>query len=385
MSDAPSLQIDDWIYTIGEKGGLKHHRPTSTDDPKRIHHTHPPLHHQAQVKKFQEDHAARNNIYIVKRQPLKGKKPIPLKKETPPFTSEETTKADPIAPVKLTAESKNNKAVRRVASKKTPGVVKTNQLEIAADKADAISKLQECSLVKEWIRQYVTSNFEVLQSSVTVYYSRGVIDLPTAQKLLTQRKFNMNGCDFLQVCSESFYESQLDRVNSLLALYCDAAVSFDEGKNMRVIKTFQCGELIEFASVEEWIGILSKIYLCAIEKRCISIVIDISLPEAKVQSQQTLQSALLSVLKTIRSKPSNAAIRTSLVTLVPFKMEEVVEYATFQLAAEKSDLSNTLFVAFADPRYLLSRNMFFDTTSCFVTTCPSFNPFFHNNTVFAEY
>lgn len=258
MAAEPRLQLDDWIYTIGARGGLYHQRPDSKEPPKRIHFSHPPVHHRDAVKAWQDLYLKQNNLYLSKRDQVP--KPIPQslivteeKTEKPVATKEEKqeSKQEQVTPQEVISKPKSLKKqqdAKKVTKKKKGSKVKKELVSSAVFGASSLESAQKiCREVETvcagqilpWISEKYFSHYPELSQTVEIYYLKNSMDAKLARKFLQERLLLPAESALWSTTTEymtqqfgvsdAWYDLQLDKSVGLLGFYCDAFCKMDDG------------------------------------------------------------------------------------------------------------------------------------------------------------
>ena len=351
-----TLKIDHWIYTIGERGGLYHQMEGHS--PKRIHHSHPPQHHQEQVKQFQDAYRKKHGLPPLTRfETLQKAQTTSTKQECKQLTKQLQTLS--VADTKCN-EVKTNAKCNEL---KTDGLtVKTNPkarssikghrsnvavLELKNelqfpqsifDIADNINKLQLHQFVPSWVQLQLARVFQ-LQQQTRCYYSHQQ-NWKQAQELTLYRSISPE-IGFPEVEQAEIKE------HDLLGYYAHVLVSFDDGNHVHELHTYTISEHVV---CQKYDVLFARMLVCAMEMQCNRICLD---------NNGSLHS------KTIW-KPSWDKLQQQVTSQSIDMTFELID----KLEAKMCDTETTLFVTFQDANYLLNnKSMFFNVSSLPLHTC----------------
>ncbi len=376
-SDFPPLQIDYWIYTIGKKGGLYHQYVDKNGkpqgEPKRIHNSHPPIEHKALVKEWQDKYLEKKGLVLPKRyNPNFPKTPIVKTLENNTLLVEFQTKMSSSKVSKVSKKKSNNLSTKQIelllSEVPTEQILvcdKTNRKcllipqskEIVYENINKLTHLNN-KFIPEWVSldlpKYLADNY---QSSVQIYYSND-INIEDARLYATERTLCEEESSSTLGFNESHYcgKESLDPLKGLLGFYCDADVSFDEGKTKHKLHIYQAGEPLakkDFRPIYE--QIFAKMFLCAItNKKITTICLQIDNCTNPIAMDE-ICIALLNILRNVKT------ISLQFIgTKSDCYKNIITEFSTtffknLEDAIKNTNLDNTMFANLCDMRFLLSK------------------------------
>lgn len=398
MSNFPSLQIDYWIYTIGDRGGLYHQSVNKEGKPqgeiKRIHNSHPPIEHRTLVKEWQDKYLNEKGLVLPKRyNPKNPKTPVVKTLENKSIAIELKSSKKKPSHKKKSSEKKQIR-ISKVSKKKSNNLSeKQIELLLAEPKQEQIvcdEKTRKCILIPsskefvfentnkltrinnkflpEWVSlnlsEYTTQN-----SNTQIYYSND-IDIEQAKTYGTERLLSEDNTTNMQMLgfTESYYCSKesLNPLKGLLGFYCDADVSFDEGKTKHKLHIYQAAEpkvKKDFRPIYE--QIFAKMFLCAITNKNINnICLQIDNCINDKEAMDEICIALLAILRNVKTITLHFISTTNEQCYNSIKTEFATKiFKNLEEAVKSEDLTNTMFASLCDMRFVLSKSVFSNVSS----------------------
>ncbi len=399
MTDFPPLEIDYWIYTIGPKGGLYHQYKGSKEGPTRIHNSHPPITHQPIVKEWQDRYLEQKGLSLPKRfNPTYPKIPI-VKSEIKLLKavklSDKTSNEISTKLSNKTLDKTRNKIPNKTPNKTQSKVSKKKSQNLSAQQIESllaepvkeqilVCEAKKCVLLpltkaiayenvnkitrqnNKFIPEWVAMNLsEYLDNNSTQIYYSNDIELEDARTYATERSLKLNDDSSLLGFDESFYGSKksLDVLKGLLGFYCDADVSFDNGKTKHKLHIYQGGEPLLNENSENnravYEQIFAKMFLCALNNKMKTIILQV---DNCLNSMKDIFIALLAILRNVKTVSIHFVGNNEF--LVPIQTEFTAKtFTSLEEAIKSNSPSTTMFASLCDMRFVLSNSMFSSCSS----------------------
>ncbi len=378
MTDFPPLKIDYWIYTIGPKGGLYHQYEDSKEGPTRIHHSHPPIEHQPIVKEWQDRYVKQKGIALPKRFNPKYPKKLLVKSEIKLEKAQELILIEKMDSLTMKSKSKISK---KKSSNLSPHQIETLLAEPSV-KQIVVCEAKKCLLVpstkeiahenvnkitrlyNKFIPEWVSLNLPLyLNTPAQIYYSND-IELEEARKYATERALIPEEDYSSLGFSGSFYGSKksLDPLKGLLGFYCDADISFDNGKTKYKLHVYQGGEPLITTNIRAtYEQIFAKMFLCALTNKLDTIILQI---DNCLNAIDEIIIGLLAILRNVKTIAISFISNQNSDFLLPIRTEfKTQTFLNLEEAIKQNTTTTTLFASLCDMRFLLSNSMFLSCSS----------------------
>lgn len=411
MDEQPRLKLDHTLYTIGPRGGLYHSKVGSDEPPKRIHFSHPPIHHREAVKAWQDLYLKKNHLHLSKRN--QSAKPIPTclvfeedKEEEERVVEEEEQKEETketdvetqLSSLSLKSKKIKNKqhGAKKVTKKKTGTKKPPKKTQFTLkDIEDNIQWLQTVSSGQfcsqdAIIQKYIQHYDELSQTSEIYVPQNSSFDVSIIKRLLRERTlFSVDSPLWGQAVEnleqkfdirEAMYEMQLNRFAGLISFYCEVFMLLLDlsWKKCKVYEISEPryqeqdinGSNDKDSLVSVYLKLLSGIENCANLHQCDAIVLDCNHSYLMLHEDKSLLSHILSLF-----------IQKCKIPLLCFTngnmpMQENMETSVEKTFAWFTSKKDCLWACFCDAGFIICPNNIMEQQStCRFNNFPWTNPY----------
>ena len=339
--DQETLVIDDWIYSIGSKGGLYHKRPGSDDEPKRIHFSHPPIPHRERVKSFQDAYLKKHNLWLAKRWQPQNTTKI---KETTEKTKENKK------PIEKTKEKKSEKKKNVEREHKLTRRINLQDMEeilycVPTTKTQCKDNMEaldpEHLVINSYILEQYFQHFVHITSNTKIYISTN-LSLAHGKRLVCERfLFTPYPCDVPAAIWNGGKPVKIaNEQDNLFGIY---APNYYEKSDDNFLGPYHQFLIMEpkHKNDDLYRDIVAKCYLCAKNMNCKIIVFDFD----SFHTCTKLAEALNNLLSCLEKNGTSQTIEFRIISSLEQKWHQFQHINSLETALEKEDLDITLIIS----------------------------------------